>query len=94
MLLDDFGLKKGDIVADPFMGSGTTALVSILNGYNSIGFDILPMSQIAIKAKTLIYKYDLTELQRMLDEIALLDVPQGYSKKTPEISITKMDIRQ
>lgn len=89
MLLDDFGLKKGDIVADPFMGSGTTALVSILNGYNSIGFDILPMSQIAIKAKTLIYEYDLTELQRMLDEIALLDVPQGYSKKTPEISITK-----
>ena len=89
ILLDDFGLKKGDMVADPFMGSGTTALVSILNGYNSIGFDILPMTKIAIKAKTLIYKYDLQELQQMLNEIALLDVPQEYSKKTPEVSITR-----
>lgn len=89
ILLDDFGLKKGDMVADPFMGSGTTALVSILNGYNSIGFDILPMSQIAIKAKTLVYEYDLMELQQMLDEILLLNLPQEYNKKTPELSITK-----
>ena len=33
-LLKDFHLQKGDIVADPFMGSGTTALVSMFNGYN------------------------------------------------------------
>lgn len=89
MLLDDFGLKKGDIVADPFMGSGTTALVSILNGYNSLGFDILPMSKVAIRAKTLVYEYDLAELQAMLDEVVSLNVPQGYDEKTPEISITK-----
>lgn len=89
ILLDEFGLNKGDIVADPFMGSGTTALVSILNDYNCIGFDILPMTKIAIKAKTFIYEYNLLELQQILDEIMLLDVPQGYSMKTPEISITK-----
>lgn len=56
--------EKGDVVADPFMGSGTTALVSILNGYNSLGFDILPMSKVSIQAKTLIYEYSLTELQK------------------------------
>lgn len=89
ILLSDFHLQKGDIVADPFMGSGTTALVSILNGYNSLGFDILPISKIAIQAKTLIYEYDIIELQKMLDEVIALDVPLNYVKKTPEISITK-----
>lgn len=89
ILLSDFPLQKGDIVADPFMGSGTTALVSVLNGYNSLGFDILPMSKVAIQAKTLIYEYDITELQEILDEVAALDVPSSYTKKTPEISITK-----
>lgn len=88
-LLKDFALQKGDIVADPFMGSGTTALVSVLNGYNCIGFDILPMSKVAIKAKTLIYEYDLLELEKMQSEVAILEVPQNYNKKTPEISITK-----
>ena len=89
LLLSDFHLQKGDIVADPFMGSGTTALVAMLNGYNSLGFDILPMSKIAIQAKALIYEYDLTELQKMLDEAIALNVPSCYMKKTAEISITK-----
>lgn len=89
MLLADFHLQRGDIVLDPFMGAGTTAMVSILNGYNSLGFDILPMSKVAIRAKSLIYEYDLSELQNMLEEIVALEVPSGYMKKTPEISITK-----
>ena len=88
-LLSEFHLQKGDVVADPFMGAGTTALVSILNGYDSLGFDILPMSKIAIRAKTLIYDYDLYELQRLLEEVSTLEVPNDYSKKTPEVSITK-----
>lgn len=88
-LLKDFHLQKGDIVADPFMGSGTTALVSMLNGYNSIGFDILPMSKIAIHAKTAIYTYNLLELKELLKEIVDLNVPQKYDGRTPEISITK-----
>ena len=46
-LLIDFNVAKGDLVIDPFMGSGTTALVSTLAGINSIGYDVLPMSAIA-----------------------------------------------
>lgn len=88
-LLEDFHLQKGEIVADPFMGSGTTALVSMLNGYNSIGFDILPMSKIAIQAKTAIYTYNILELKELLEEIINLNVPEEYDGRTPEISITK-----
>ena len=88
-LLAEFHLQKGQVVADPFMGSGTTALVSMLNGYDTLGFDILPMSKVAIRAKTLIYDYDLCELQRLSEEISSLDVPTDYSKRTPEVNITK-----
>lgn len=88
-LLKDFRLQKRALIADPFMGSGTTALVSLLNGYDYIGFDILPMSRIAIDAKMAFYKYDITELQSILEDLAKLSTPKDYKGKTPEISITK-----
>jgi site-specific DNA-methyltransferase (adenine-specific) len=31
--------RKGDIVLDPFCGSGTTLIVSVQNGRNAIGID-------------------------------------------------------
>lgn len=36
------GSKKGDIVLDPFMGSGTTGVVSVKNGRSFIGCDLNP----------------------------------------------------
>lgn len=79
-LLRDFSLQRGDLVADPFMGSGTTALVSMFNGYNSLGFDILPMSGIAIRAKTAIYAYDVLELKELPPEIGI--TKDGYPSET------------
>ena len=32
--------NPGDLVLDPFMGSGTTAKMALTNGRNYIGFDI------------------------------------------------------
>lgn len=89
ILLDDFNLKEGDVVVDPFMGSGTTALVSILNGFNSYGFDVLPMSKVSIQAKNDVYEYDVNELKRLLKEVEELWVPEDYDKRTSEISITR-----
>lgn len=89
LLLNDFDLKKEDIVLDPFMGSGTTALTSIICGFNSAGFDILPMSRISIKAKMAIYEYDIEELESMAQEVSYICVPESYKKTVPEIPITK-----
>lgn len=89
ILLDEFGLKPNDTILDPFLGSGTTALVSCLNGYNSIGFDILPMSEISIKAKMSIFNYNIAEIKKFIDEIESLSLPKGYKKETASISITK-----
>lgn len=89
MLLNEFGIKRGNLVMDPFMGSGTTALVCCLDGINSIGYDILPMSKLSINAKTSVYDYNIIELQLILDEIKNLQVPEDFDGHTNYVSITK-----
>ena len=87
-LLKDFKIKQGDTILDPFVGSGTTSLVCKMQGINSIGFDILPMSKIAIKAKQSVFDFDLSEIKRMISEIENLSISENYNKRTPYITIT------
>lgn len=51
-LLNIIGLKPGDTVLDPFIGSGTTALEAQLLGINCIGIDISPLCVLQSKVKT------------------------------------------
>jgi len=51
-LLNIIGLKSGDAVLDPFIGSGTTALEAQLLGINCIGIDISPLCVLQSKVKT------------------------------------------
>jgi len=44
--------KPGDIVLDPFCGSGTTLVEAKLTGRHSIGLDINPISILSSKCKT------------------------------------------
>jgi len=87
-LIKEFNIKQGDTVLDPFVGSGTTSLVCKMQGINSIGFDILPMSKIAIQAKQSILDYDLLEIKRMISEIENLLMPESFNKRTPYVTIT------
>ena len=89
ILLNDFEVKEKDVVLDPFMGSGTTALVCCMLGINSCGYDILPMSKVSINSKTAVFDYDVKELYDVVREINELKLPEGYSKVTPYVSITK-----
>jgi DNA modification methylase len=57
-LLEDFA-KDGDVVYDPFCGSGTTLLQANLKGHDSIGFDINPMALLIAKVKTQKYNVKL-----------------------------------
>ena len=54
-LIDKYA-KKGDIILDPFCGSGVTLLESKINGYESVGFDINPMALLIARAKTQVYQ--------------------------------------
>ena len=87
-LLKEFKVKEGDTVLDPFVGSGTTSLVCKMQGINSIGFDILPMSKIAIKAKQSVFDYNLSELKQLIAEIECLLLPESYDKRAQYINIT------
>jgi DNA modification methylase len=51
-LLNIIGLKEGDVVFEPFSGSGTTALEAQLLGINFIGIDISPLCVLQGKVKT------------------------------------------
>jgi len=51
-LLNIIGLKKGNTVLDPFIGSGTTAVEARLLGINCIGIDISPLCVLQSKVKT------------------------------------------
>lgn len=88
-LIEEFRLKPGDTVLDPFIGSGTTALVAASEGLDCIGCDILPMSAIAIKAKSAIREYDPDELRHLVSFITRQEVPDTYQTQTPYITITE-----
>jgi DNA modification methylase len=51
-LLNCLGLREGETVLDPFVGSGTTALEAQLLGVNCIGVDASPLCVLQSKVKT------------------------------------------
>lgn len=51
-LLNFIKVKYGDLILDPFMGSGTAILESQVLGINSIGIDVSPVCILISKVKT------------------------------------------
>lgn len=87
-LLDVFNIKSGDLVLDPFLGSGTTSIVCQMRGINSLGYDILPTSNIAIEAKKNVFKYNIEELRNFIDQIKELSTPKEFEGNFAYITIT------
>jgi DNA modification methylase len=67
-LLNTIGLREGDTVLDPFIGSGTTALEAQLLGIDCIGIDISPLCILQSKVKTESIEA-LDKILEMKDEI-------------------------
>lgn len=88
-LLDITGVKAGATILDPFFGSGTTGLVCQMRGINCIGFDILPLSKIAIDAKKNVFSYNIKELKRLIEDVKRLEIPSNYKKRVNSVPITK-----
>ena len=62
--------NPGDTVLDPFCGSGTTAIESMLQGRNAISIDIDPFARLLIKVKTT--RYSLEDIEFLDNVIALI----------------------
>ncbi len=56
-LLNIIGMKSGEILLDPFVGSGTAILEAQLLGINGIGIDISPLCVLISKVKTQSLKF-------------------------------------
>ncbi len=79
-LLNIIGLKEGEIVLDPFSGSGTTALEAQLLGVNFIGIDISPLCVIQGRVKTESIDV-IDEITNIKDEISANIIPDLFQNK-------------
>ena len=84
-LLDELAVS-GNIVFDPFCGSGVVPVQASVNGYKTIGFDINPMALLITKAK--LAKYNIKTL---LKEAADLIEKARKSKEIDIPEIKNMD---
>lgn len=68
-LINHFGLKSGDLLLDPFLGSGTTLVESRLLGIKAIGIEISPLSCMIARTKSQ-FPESASNLEHMLEEFA------------------------
>lgn len=61
-------IKKGQVVLDPFVGTGTSALISMHEGMQAIGVDINPFNNLVARVKTN-YKIDIGLLREHFNQI-------------------------
>ena len=59
--------KKGDIILDPFAGSGTTMVQACELGMHAIGMDVSVFNALISNCK--VVKYDLAKVQMEIDRI-------------------------
>jgi len=87
-LLNIIGLKEGDVVFEPFSGSGTTALEAQLLGINFIGIDISPLCVLQGNVKTKSV-YVIDEIIKLKDDILFKIKPSLFNKEEDFYKILK-----
>lgn len=87
-LIDDFDLKPGDRILDPFAGSATTLLVAKTKSIDADGIEILPNCHLSWNAKSRFDQYDVAELKRILSWAKDVDI-NDVNKPFPHVTITE-----
>lgn len=75
--------KPGDLVLDPFCGTGTVLLEAVLAGRNAIGADANPLARLIAKVKTATYSRAL--LEENLVFILALDKEEDLTSGFPDV---------
>lgn len=87
-LLNEFGVRPGERILDPFAGSATTLLVAKVKGINADGIELLPNCHLSWEAKSRYKSYDIVELRNVLNLIQQAE-PTDLNKPFPHITITE-----
>jgi len=86
ILFQEYGVKKGDIVLDPFCGSGSTIVQGKISGVQCYGFEINPFSSFLAKVKTQNYRNkDIIDFKIESEKILNSDLLKLNPNK-PELS--------
>jgi DNA modification methylase len=88
LLIEDFGIKQGQHLLDPFAGVGTSLLVAVEQGINSTGIELLPSTHFAWQVKADYKRYSLSELELIYRNLEEMPV-QTSKKPFPHIPITE-----
>jgi len=81
------GLPKGSVILDPFCGCGTTLISAQSLGYESVGFDINPLSVFVSRVKTREYtETDIQEFRNFLNSVSSISF-SSPSDDPPVLSI-------
>ncbi|HMM31382.1 MAG TPA: DNA methyltransferase [Clostridia bacterium] len=69
-VIEELKLEANSVILDPWNGSGTTTVVAYNNGYNAIGYDINPATNVIAKSRFLRCELDeLVDAYRKIIEI-------------------------
>jgi len=88
ILMNEFGVKSGESVLDPFAGSSTVLLVAKTKCLNAVGIELLPVCHLAWDAKSRFYDYDLDELSEIKDLVENI-IPEATKSRFPHLKITE-----
>jgi len=88
--LQELHIPKGSTVLDPFCGAGNTLLAAKQSGYNSVGFDILPLGVFVSRVK-LEEDCNLNNLEKEIRRISSLKFGEP---KTKLVDIKFIDMRR
>lgn len=88
-LLNILSVPSGGSVFDPFCGSGTVALESILNGYRAYGCDINPIAAQIARAKTSILSVPTYEFEKHVS-LLIRDL-SGFSETVDYSAVFSQD---
>ncbi len=84
-LINWMGLKKGDVLLDPFVGSGTALVEAKTIGVDSIGIDIDPICLLQSRVKC-----DLLEMSPLdLEDISPKDAFHFFDRKRKTLDLEK-----
>lgn len=72
-LLNVIGVKPGETVLDPMMGSGTTVVEASTIGINSIGLDISPFCAFMAQAKVSALSVEASQLDEVVQRTSLCE---------------------
>lgn len=92
-IINGIGLSKGELLLDPFCGSGTMNLEAVLNGLNTIGVDMQPLFTQITKIKIASLGWDAEWLKKQIEGL-LLDIQYNWDSLTKSETMSRFLIDQ